>query len=408
VDIAREWRGHLGARVIGLTGSVGKTTTKNFMRDVCATRFRTVATLANQNNELGVPKTILNADPDTQVVVVEMGMRGSGQIAELCDVVRPDWGVITNIGQSHIELLGSRDAIARAKSELIEALPAGRGVAILNADDDYTNQIEQLCDLKARGIRTVEYGKGGSVYARDVELDDTGCATFTLCIKGFDAEGTPYQAGASARGHEAASDDTADLPQLFDLPKDDLAVKVTLALRGLHNVSNALAAAAVGYALGIPLQTIADALADAAPEAGRQQILHAQNGATVINDAYNANPESMRASLRTFKSMKIVGRRIAVLGDMGELGDVTVPSHAAIGELCARLDLNLLICVGTKAQTIADAAIASGMPVDSVRHANSAGEALCMLEGELDSRDAVLVKASHSMRLDKVAEGLVS
>ena len=134
-DIAREWRHHLKGRVIGLTGSTGKTTTKNLVRDVVAAAHTVVATKANQNNELGVPRTLLSADPETEVVVVEMGMRGRGQIEELCEFVRPDWGVITNIGESHIELLGSRENIARAKAELLAALPAA-GVAILNADDD--------------------------------------------------------------------------------------------------------------------------------------------------------------------------------------------------------------------------------------------------------------------------------
>jgi UDP-N-acetylmuramoyl-tripeptide--D-alanyl-D-alanine ligase len=407
-DIACEWRGHLSARVIGLTGSVGKTTTKNFVREVCASQFKTVATLANQNNELGVPKTILNANPDTQVVIVEMGMRGRGQIAELCDIVRPDWGIITNIGQSHIELLGSREAIAHAKSELLDALPAGIGEAILNASDDFTVQIEQWSNLKARSIRTIKYGEGGEVYARDIKLDDAGCPTFKLCINSTKEKTAPNDALEDVDAAAGESVDSDDTPHLFDLPKDDACVQVTLALRGLHNVSNALAAAAVGCALGIPLQTIADALADSSPEAGRQQILHTQNGAMVINDAYNANPESMRASLKTFNAMQIAGKRVAVLGDMGELGDFTLPAHAAIGELCARLHLNLLICVGTKAQTIADSALAAGMPKQAVKRAQSVGEVLCMLEGELDSHDAVLIKASHSMRLDKVAEGLVS
>jgi UDP-N-acetylmuramoyl-tripeptide--D-alanyl-D-alanine ligase len=413
-DIAREWRGHLKARVIGLTGSVGKTTTKNFVRDVCASQFKTVATRANQNNELGAPKTILNADPDTQVVIVEMGMRGPGQISELCDIVRPDWGIITNVGQSHIELLGSRDAIAHAKSELLDALPAGTGVAFLNAADDYTAQIEQWSGLAARGVRTLKYGQGGAIYAYDVELDAAGCPTFKLCINNAEGDASTTSARESFVGSSQAdtsAEDTAAIdgePRLFDLPQDDSCVRTTLALRGLHNVSNALAAAAVGCALGIPLSQIAQALADSAPEAGRQQVLHAPNGATIINDAYNANPESMRASLKTFEAMDVLGRRIAVLGDMGELGDFTAPAHAAIGELCARLPLNLLICVGVKAQTIADAALEAGMPAGALRRAQTAGEALCMLEGELDSHDAVLVKASHSMRLDKVAEGLVS
>ena len=150
-DLARAWRSHLRGRVIGLTGSVGKTTTKNLTRDVCAAYGSVVATKANQNNELGVPRTLLNADPETAVVVVEMGMRGLGQIAELCDFVRPVWGLITNVGESHIELLGSRENIARAKSELFEALPAGMDAARISRADTVADVLEELDALLEPG-----------------------------------------------------------------------------------------------------------------------------------------------------------------------------------------------------------------------------------------------------------------
>ncbi len=149
-DLARAWRGYLRGRVIALTGSVGKTTTKNLVRDVCAAYGSVVATRGNQNNELGVPRTLLAADPETAVVVVEMGMRGSGQIAELCDFVRPDWGLVTNVGESHIELLGSRENIARAKAELYAALPAGRGRAFLNLDGAYLDVLMEAGGLRER------------------------------------------------------------------------------------------------------------------------------------------------------------------------------------------------------------------------------------------------------------------
>ena len=151
-DLAAQWRGHLRGRIIGLTGSTGKTTTKNLVRDVVAAAHSVVATKANQNNELGVPRTLLAADPETEVVVVEMGMRGLGQIAQLCRFVRPDWGLITNVGESHIELLGSRENIARAKAELACSLPAGTGRAFLNADDDYTAFTIGEAELAERNV----------------------------------------------------------------------------------------------------------------------------------------------------------------------------------------------------------------------------------------------------------------
>ena len=154
-DIAREWRSHLHGRVIALTGSTGKTTTKNLVRDVLASTLSTVATAGNQNNELGVPKTLLAAEQGTQAVVVEMGMRGAGQLADLCDYVRPDWGLVVNVGESHIELLGSRENIARAKAELLCALPEGTGRAFVNADDDYADFVREHARLDARRVETV-------------------------------------------------------------------------------------------------------------------------------------------------------------------------------------------------------------------------------------------------------------
>lgn len=199
-DLAREWRGHLRGRVIGLSGSVGKTTTKNLVRDVCAAYGSVVATRGNQNNELGVPRTLLAADPETAVVVVEMGMRGLGQIAELCDFVRPDWGLVTNVGESHIELLGSRENIARAKAELYAALPAGVGRAFLNLGSPYLGTLMEAGRLDERPVPLVGFdGRPDEaarellerdetlcesvVWAEDVSLDAEGRARFTLCAR---------------------------------------------------------------------------------------------------------------------------------------------------------------------------------------------------------------------------------
>lgn len=400
-DLARAWRAHLKGRVIGLTGSVGKTTTKNLLRDVASTRFSCVATIANQNNELGVPRTLLEANPETEVIIVEMGMRGAGQIKELCDIARPDWGIVTNVGDCHIELLGSRDGVAAAKAELLESLPRGTGHAFVNATDAFAPfMIERVergnggAALSLFGAPSVPGIEPGAVdrikhtaFPEDVRLDGEGRAAFTLCIQDLDAQDAE--------------------PTLFDLRPDCARAACHLALRGAHNVINACAAAAACHALGMSASEIADALSASVPEAGRLQTLRAHDGFLILNDAYNANPDSMRAALTMFAGMDVQGRRYAVLGDMGELGDVAVACHEGIGDLVATLGIDALICVGELSRLIAQHAIAGGMDEASVVVASSIGEVLEALEGRLDPQDAVLVKASHAMGLDRVVEGLV-
>lgn len=403
-DLAREWRRHLKGKVVGITGSSGKTTTKNLTRDVCAARFSVVATAANQNNELGVPKTLLAADPETQLIVLEVGMNRAGEIAELCEIGRPDWGVVTNCGESHIGLLGSREAIARAKGELLDALPQGLGRAFLNAHDDFAAAMAEEAKLERNCITCVGYDGAGDarqtaealpagprVWAEDVRLDERGCARFTLCASGFaDAEDDPVQ------------------PTLFTMAPDVERASCALSLMGLHNVSNACAAAAVGRSMGIPLEVAAEALAASLPEPGRAQAFTGRPGFTVVHDAYNANPDSMCASLRAFAAMDVAGRRFAVLGDMGELGDFAEECHARVGEFAATQPLDLLICVGELSREMARAALDAGMPPERVAQAASVAEVLGRLEQELSADDAVLVKASHSMHLERLVEGLIS
>lgn len=398
-DLAREWRSHLQGRVIALTGSTGKTTTKNLVRDVLAAAGSVTATAGNQNNELGVPKTLLAAEPECDAVVVEMGMRGPGQIAELCSIVRPDWGLVVNVGESHIELLGSRENIARAKAELLRELPEGSGLAFVNAADDFADFMREDARLDARRVPCVLFDGTEDaaarrvaasaadavrpvVWAEQVELDEQGRARFVLHACGFD-------------------DAAAAAPHVETAP-------CALNLRGLHNVSNACAAAAVGRASGMSLAAVADALAHAEPEAGRQEVLRARGGFTVVNDAYNANPDSMRASLNTFCALEVPGRRVAVLGDMAELGDFARACHAGIGELAARLPLDRLVCVGELAACIADAAEKAGMDAGRIVRAATISDVLGELDTCIEPGDAVLVKASHCMGLERVVEGLVN
>lgn len=397
-DLAREWRAHLKGKIVGLTGSTGKTTTKNLVRDVVAAGHSVVATLANQNNELGVPKTLLNADPETEVIVVEMGMRGLGQIAELCEFVKPDWGLVTNAGESHIELLGSRENIACAKAELFEALPAGTGVAFVNAADDMAAFMVERAGLAERGCTAVRCDGSGkaqassgegvfaqeapAVWAEDVHLDDQGRPCFTLCCEGFSAEGAA--------------------------PEAVVRQQVQLNLRGMHNVANSCQAAAVGLALRMDLSVIASALAASVPESGRQEVVEARGGFTIVNDAYNANPDSMRASLATFGSLAVSGKRYAVLGDMGELGDFAPACHRGVGEYAAAQPLDALLCVGELARYIAAGALEAGMDEGKVIVVDAVPDVLRELDAVLEPGDAVLVKASHFMELTRVVEGLVS
>ncbi len=400
-DIAKEWRGHLSAKVIAITGSVGKTTTKTLVRDVCASTFRTVATKGNQNNELGVPNTILSAGIDTEVLIVEMGMRGLGQIRHLCHIARPDWGIITNVGECHMELLGSMENIALAKSELFCALPDGNGIAFINADDKAVLNMPDTTNLAQRGVKQIYFGRDAQdfsesrVWPEDIAIDSQGRAQFTLCAQGF----------------EPASAEPVT-PTLFNMDPDVKRASCHLGIRGGHNVSNACVACAVGLCLDIPIETIAQALEDAVGETGRLEIREARDGFTVIDDAYNANPDSMRAALMMLSSMDAKGRRIAVLGDMLELGDVDVACHEGIGRLAAKLclegKLDGLICVGELAGMMASAASEAGMSSDALSHVSTTGEALERLEGSLAEGDVVLVKASNSMRLDRVVEGLIS
>lgn len=402
IDIARGWRRHLKGKVIALTGSTGKTTTKNLVRDVLATTYSVVATQANQNNELGVPRTLLAADPTTEVVVLEIGMRGLGQIAELCDVVCPDAGLITNVGESHIELLGSRENIARAKAELLCALPASTGSAFLNGADDMSDFMRKDSQWESSHGESICFDGTGNyddrlsetdwryrpaVWARDISLDEQGRAHFTLCYRGF--------------SHNAASGAGDNIPEV-------LQCACQLTLRGRHNVENACAAAAVGLYMGCDIADIVTALEGSAPESGRQEIWSAPGGFTVMNDAYNANPDSMRASLMTFCALSISGRRYAVLGDMGELGDYAQASHEAVGSLVATLPLDIVITVGELARFIACAAQDAGYPSSQIVVCQTREEALAYLKEHLLADDAVLVKASHFMELDRIAKGLLN
>jgi UDP-N-acetylmuramoyl-tripeptide--D-alanyl-D-alanine ligase len=313
-----------------------------------------------------VPLTVLSAGTETDALIVEMGMRGTGQIAELCEVAHPTMGLITNVGTSHVELLGSVDAIAQAKGELAAAVPAD-GEVFVNGDDSRSDA------MAARASAPVtRYGlsEDCEVRAVDIRLDALSRASFTLMT----TQGS---------------------------------VSVSLPIPGRHNVYNALAAAALGLRLAVPLESVAEGLSIAEMSGMRMEMISAASGVTILNDAYNANPTSMRAAIETLADMSLPGRRVAVLGDMAELGTLTDLSHLEIGEFVYARGIDVLVTVGRKARRIAEGARVSGMDPDSVRPCATPDEAVEVLDDLIEPGDVVLVKASRVMGLEMVVEGLV-
>lgn len=368
-QLAAWHRERTGATVIGVTGSSGKTTTKDLLLAVLSISMRVVATERNLNNEIGVPLTILRADSDTDAIVCEMGMRGAGQITDLTDIAAPDLGLITNVGTSHIELLGTRDAIAEAKGELAVALPAD-GALFLNGDDAYSGTIAGKTAAK---VVTYGLSADADVRAENIELDEMSLPSFDLITEG-----------------------------------GRVCERVALTLSGRHNVYNALAAAAVGLHLGVSPADVVRGLAEATVTGMRMEVFESARGIVVVNDAYNANPSSMRAALDTLASMAARNRRIAVLGDMAELGSLTELAHFELGGRVAELGIDVLVTVGERAKRIAEGATAGGMDTACVRPCVRAEEASEVLDDLLETGDVVLVKASRVMALERVVEGIVT
>jgi UDP-N-acetylmuramoyl-tripeptide--D-alanyl-D-alanine ligase len=364
-SLAEGVRSRLGARVIAVTGSSGKTITKELIAAVARGRFRTVASEASFNNEIGVPLTILAADETTEVVVAEVGARGVGHIAALMPLVRPDIGVVLNVGTAHVGMFGSVEAIARAKGELVEALPRD-GFAVLNADD------AAVAAMAARTpAQVVRFGLSGGadVVAGDVEMDDDARARFTLRTPG----------GAAA---------------------------VRLGIPGEHLVHDALAAAAAGMALGIGTEEIAAALSAATAPAWRMEVLDGPGGSRIINDAYNANPESVAAALKTLVAMGRGRRTWAVLGVMAELGDHAPAAHDRVGRLAVRLGVRRLVTVGEETRPLHEAARLEGMTPEEATAVRDADEAIAAVRAEIAPGDVVLVKASRAAGLERVALAL--
>jgi UDP-N-acetylmuramoyl-tripeptide--D-alanyl-D-alanine ligase len=350
---------------IAITGANGKTSAKDLAHAVLATRFRTHASPASFNNEVGLPVTVLGAPAGTEVLVAELGARREGDVRMLCGVVRPTIVVVTNVGVAHLEVFGSWEAIVHAGAEPVEALGTD-GVAVLNVDDPVSLGYAERC---AGRVRTFGAAAQADVRAVDVALDAEGRASFTLLADG-------------ARE------------------------RVELAVAGEHMVANALAAVACGLELGLSAAECAAALKGAQVSAWRMETFTTDAGLRVLNDAYNANPESMTAGLKAARWIAGDGRLVAVLGHMAELGPIAGREHQRIGELVVRLGVDRLVTVGGPAEAIARAAVHEGqLPTDVASFVDPL-EAAADVRSWARRGDLVFLKGSRVARLELVAEAL--
>ena len=363
--LARFYRNTLDIKVVGITGSVGKTSTKEMISSVLGTKFRVHKTQGNFNNGIGLPLTIFQIEKEHQVAVLEMGISEFGEMHELADMAQPDIMVITNIGLCHLENLKTRDGILKAKTESFAHLKPD-GVVILNGDDDKLSTVEQVA-----GRKPVFYGiKGRNLCETSVCAD----AVTEHGLEGMTAE--------------------------FHTPQGDM--EVFIPIPGEHNVYNALAATCVAEQLGLSMDEIKCGIAAASTISGRTNLIHTK-GMTVIDDCYNANPVSMKASLDVLS--KAEGRKIAVLGDMGELGEDEKQLHYEVGTYAGTLPIDLLFCVGTLSRKLAEGAKKQN-PALTVKHYGTREEMTEELLATVKEGDAVLVKASHFMEFPKVVAAL--
>jgi UDP-N-acetylmuramoyl-tripeptide--D-alanyl-D-alanine ligase len=366
LDLGADERGRMtNTRVVGITGSNGKTSAKDLAAAVLSARYPTHASPASFNNEVGLPMTLLGAEPSTEMMVAEMGARREGDVELLCRVARPDAVVVTNVGLAHMGIFGSWASIVRAGEEPVRWL-GPKGTAILNADDLVVRGYVGAC----RG----EVLTFGTAAEADVRAEEIGVA-----------------------GDGRAS---------FVLSADDDRETVELGVPGEHMISNALAAAAVGRWAGLTVAECAAALKGAAISRWRMETFTTEAGVVVINDAYNANPESMAAALKAARRMASGARLTAVLGHMAELGPVSFEEHERLGELVVRIGVERLVTVGEEARAIARAAMREGQLPDDVASYDELAEAVADVRAWARPGDVVLLKGSRVAALERVAEAL--
>ncbi|HOU52355.1 MAG TPA: UDP-N-acetylmuramoyl-tripeptide--D-alanyl-D-alanine ligase [Myxococcota bacterium] len=363
IETATAWVSMLSPRVVAITGSVGKTTVKDMVQQVVATRFQTHATRGNQNNVLGTSLTCLGLLPRHEVMVVEMGMSALGEIAALCRIAPPTIGVVTCVAPVHLETLGSLDRIAQAKAEMVEALPID-GCAVLNADDPRVRAM-----AASTRAPTVLFGKADDARVRliDVTLEAGGFPAVRLRVDGRDLRGR-------------------------------------LGLVGAHHGINAAAAVAAGLAMEIPPEEALAALETVRPGHHRMQEVVAGT-IRILDDCYNASPLSMEAALETLAAVA-PGRRVAVIGDMRELGAIASTAHWQVGHQAARQKVDVLIAIGEFRGLVREGAVAGGMAPSQVFEAEDAIAGATLALVMVQPRDTVLVKASRALGLERVVEAL--
>jgi UDP-N-acetylmuramoyl-tripeptide--D-alanyl-D-alanine ligase len=366
-DIARNWRQRFPIPVVAITGSSGKTTTKEMVAAITSRTRSTLKTEGNLNNRIGLPLTLLRLRKHYELAVVEMGTNSPGEIAMLATIAMPDVGLITNIGPAHIEGLGSLDAIREEKGALFEVM-AGRGMAILNQDDPAIG----LLTRRLQGKRmTFGLGPGAAITARSVETAGPEGVRFDLVIDGI---GTP----------------------------------VFLAAAGEHNVRNALAAAAAAWTLGFDRSEIAAGLAAFRPVPGRTEIRQLGNGAYLIIDTYNANPASVREALNTLQGLRGNGKAVVILGDMLELGERSEEWHEKIGALLAETYIQDLFLKGSLTKALAAGAIRMGFPAERIAFFDDPEQVVSSLRFRLKKGDWILIKGSRKMKMEAVAEKIIA
>ncbi len=363
--LAAGYRRRLGLRVVGVTGSVGKTTVKEMIAGMLATTFTTARTQGNWNNEIGLPLSLLQVPEDAGMAVLELGISHPGEMAPLCDIAGPDWGVISTVGPVHLEFFNSVEAIAREKGVLFSSLPAA-GTAVLSVDDPHYGLLRGMASCRVLSVSL----KGGADYVLMA----------------------PEEGRGRNRVLERATGEVFD----FRMP-----------LPGRHHLHNALLAMAVARGCGVKWEAIATGLEQYKAPPMRWQRIEA-GGVVLINDAYNANPMSMRAAIRTFAEMAVRGGRWLVLGDMRELGEGEVTEHEAVGRMIGSGDWRGLVAVGRLGGHLADGAVAAGLDPARVVRCETAERVAGVLDGRVRSGDAVLFKASRGVHLETAVEKILA
>lgn len=364
-DIAAFWRQVNSFQVIAVTGSSGKTTTKDMIAGILSRNFAVTKTQGNFNNLIGLPLSLLAARPADEIVVLEMGMNRFGEIRRLAEIAHPDIGLITNVEAAHLEGVKTIEGVARAKGELFESLDHD-DLAVVNLDDPHIASLASRC--QARQV-TFGLNSGADITAGKIRIDSGGKANFLLTVS-------------------------------------DSSVEISLKVPGRHNMVNALAASAVAAAMDVTLDQIKAGLEEFHSGSSRMEILELDHGITVINDTYNANPGSVKAALLALKEMKGNRKGIAVLGDMLELGDQTADCHAAVGRYAAQLNTDYLLVMGEFASHTVNGAIQAGMPESSTFVAATHKEIADKLREITDGDSLILVKGSRRMRMEEVVRQL--